>query len=311
MKLPGQERIENLAATGLRAWLIVGILLRVTRLRDRFDGLALVFYSTPWPVIAAGFVGLALHYYRRGNGHAVRRYAAFTLVALFTWVATSWFSTPPAAGVPALTFIQWNVAGPDQRLASCAAWMRQRNPDIICLSEFRPIKVEVMDRWRREFPDYVVTGGHGYMLCLVRGEVLASESGILGDSSYFTLLRLRVGGRPVNLLQMDGCARAAQSRRATLARLVELTRAYPGGNLIVAGDFNTPRESYHLDPLRADFTNAFEAAGRGFAETWPVPTLALTLDQVWVGRRWRVLDCVHGWSWLSDHRPVAVKLAAE
>lgn len=311
MKLPGQERIENLAATALRIWLIVGILLRVTRVRDRFDGLALVFYSTPWPAMAAGFLTLAIHYWRRGRGHAVRRYAAFTVVALFTWVATSWYSTPPSPGAPAIRFIHWNVARPDARLAACAAWIRAQNPDIICLAEYRPLEVEVIDRWRAEFPGYVVTGGHGFMLCLVRGEVLGSERGTFGRSSYFTLLRLQVGGRPVNVLQVDGCARPAQSRKAPFARLGEMTGGFSDGNLIIAGDFNTPKESYHLDPLRAGFANAFESAGRGFAETWPAPALALSLDQVWVGRRWRVLDCDHGWSWLSDHRPVVVTLAGE
>ena len=310
MRLPGQLFIENLAATGLRVWLIVGILLRVTRLRDRFDPLALIFYSTPWPVIAAGFVGLAIHFKRRGNAHAVRRYSAFTLGALFTWVATSWYSNSALPDPPAIRFVHWNVAHPVERVKPCAAWLRSRDPDIICLAESRSIETAVLDRWQAEFPDYVLREGHGYMLCLVRGEVLESESGALGDSSYFAEYRLKVRGHAVNFLQVDMCARPAQSRREPFARLLEKARAHADGNLIIAGDFNAPRESVHLDPLRADFAHAFETAGRGFAETWPVPALALSLDQVWVGRRWRVQDCTHGWTWLSDHRPVFVTLAA-
>ncbi len=311
MKLPGQTHLENLAATALRLWLIVGILLRITRLRDRFDGLAPVFYSTPWPVIAVGFFTLAIHFRRRANAHAVRRYAAFFVVALFTWVATSWFSTPPASDTPAIRFLHWNVARPDGRLAASAAWMRQHDPDIICLAEFRPLKTDVLARWQAEFPDYVLQEGPGFLLCLVRGEVLSCDRGRLGPSSYYALHRLRVAGRVVNVLQVDICARPVQSRREPFARILEKARAQADGNLIIAGDFNTPRESSHLDPLRADFVQAFESGGRGLAETWPGPALALSLDQVWVGRRWRVLDCVHGWSWLSDHRPVVVTLAAE
>ena len=46
------------------------------------DSLSLVFYTTPWPAMAAGFVGLAVHSWRRGKMHPVRRYVAFTAVAL-------------------------------------------------------------------------------------------------------------------------------------------------------------------------------------------------------------------------------------
>ncbi|MDB6150643.1 MAG: hypothetical protein JWQ44_2091, partial [Chthoniobacter sp.] len=40
MMLPGSGLISSLAAGALRVWLIVGILLRVTRLRDGWDWLA-------------------------------------------------------------------------------------------------------------------------------------------------------------------------------------------------------------------------------------------------------------------------------
>lgn len=309
MKLPGQERLENLAATALRVWLIVGILLRVTRVRDRFDALALVFYTTPWPVIAVGLLLLALHGRRRGARHAARRYTAFTCGALFTWVATSWYSTPPTSETPELRIIHWNVGHPEGRLPRCARWLRAQDADIICLADSRAAHQLAPDRWGAEFPGYLSQEGPGTMHCLVRGEVLSRESGVLGIGSEFILHRLRVRGREVTLLQVDLYARPLQSRRPALARVAELVRQHAEGGLIIAGDFNTPRESALLDPLRAEFAHAFETRGRGFAETWPVPALALSIDQVWLGRRWKVVDCVQPWTALSDHRPVVVSLA--
>ncbi len=302
-------RIADLAATAVRAWLIVGILLRVTRVRDRFDGLALVFYTTPWPVIAAAFLLLAFHFKLRGNRHAVRRYAAFAVGALFTWVATSWHSTPPSGDSPDLRFIHWNVAHADRLRPRCVNWLREQQPDIICLTETRAVVGKPADRWSPEFPGYASQLGPGSLLCLVRGEVLSCEQGSLAVGSFYALHRLRVRGREVNVLQADLYARPVQSRRPPLVRLGEIARRYADGNLIIAGDFNTPRESAHFDPLRADFSNAFEAGGRGLAETWPIPALALSLDQVWLGRRWRAVDCVQPWTVISDHRPVIVTIA--
>ena len=180
---------------------------------------------------------------------------------------------------------------------------------VLCLAEARSTVGAAPDRWSAEFPGYASQPGPGTMLCLVRGEVLGCELGSLAPGSFYALHRLRVRGREVRVLQVDLYARPLESRRAPFARIGEIARRQADGDLIIAGDFNTPRESAHLDPLRADFVHAFEARGRGLAETWPIPALALSLDQVWLGRRWRVVDCVQPWTVLSDHRPVVVTLA--
>jgi endonuclease/exonuclease/phosphatase (EEP) superfamily protein YafD len=302
--------IGDRVAGALRAWMIVGILLKVTRIRDRFDWLSLVYYSTPWPALALGFALLALHHWHRGKGHPMRRYIAFTAVALFTWMALSWYSTPPASAARTLRLVQWNVARPEDRLGPCAQWIRTRNPDIICLSEPQPEEYSTLDRWLAEFPGYVARGGPAGMLCLVRGEVLDYTGGNLGPSSYYYTHHLRIRGRAVTIFQVDVIAQPTRSRRVQLARLAELANADPTGEFIIVGDFNTPRESWHLDPLRGKFTHAFEAAGHGLAETWPIFAPALSLDQVWLGRSWRAISCTEGWPPLSDHRPVVVDIAA-
>lgn len=304
------RHLEDRAATALRIWIIVGVLLRVTHLRDRFVGLSLVFYSTPWPVMAAGFLGLAVHAWRRGKMHPMRRYAAFAVVAVVVWVSLSWCWAPASETAPGIRFVHWNVGRPDWRLGPAIRWLRAQDADVICLAEVEPKNKATLDRWRAAFPDYVAQEAPLNLLCLVRGEVLDSETGAFGPNSNYALHRVRVRGRELQVLQVDLIAKPTRSRREPIAHLTELAER-AGGNVIVAGDFNTPRDSAHLRPLREHFTNAFEAAGRGFIETWPFNLPLLSLDQVWLGAQLRATSCANRWTWISDHEPVVVTFQPE
>ncbi|HEV7869321.1 MAG TPA: endonuclease/exonuclease/phosphatase family protein [Chthoniobacteraceae bacterium] len=309
MMLPGSGLISSLAAGALRVWLIVGILLRVTRLRDGWDWLALVYYSTPWPAIAVGFVVLALHARRKAKGHAFRRYVLLTGAALFTWIATSWYGgDAPPPGTAKLRVVLWNVAHPESRLARQAAWLKAQDADIIALAEADPDDRSNLLEWSRSFPDHAIVQSRGNMLCIIRGEVLAKGSGELASGSQFGRIRARVRGRELTILQADIYARPRVSRRAPFARLHGLVEAEKGP-LILLGDFNTPRESALFDPIRKRLTQSFEAAGHGLAETWPSFAPALSIDQIWTSAPLRPLHCEHGWTTRSDHRPVTVDLA--
>ncbi len=78
---------------------------------------------------------------------------------------------------------------------------------------------------------------------------------------------------------------------------------------VVLGDFNTPADSAHYEPLRRTFVNAFEEAGQGYGASWPSFAPLLTLDQIWVSGPVEVLHCELGWSPVSDHRPVIAEIA--
>lgn len=308
-RLPGFRHVDRLAAGALRVWLVAGILLRVTRVRDRFEVFELVFYTTPWPVIAACFAILGVRAHLHGGGHPVRRYILLTAGALFTWIATSWYSAPVPTHPVDLKLVHWNVDRPDTLLPMVSARLGVEEADVICVSEAQPQLVSTLDRWRAAFPEYRALAGPGELLCLVRGEALSVSRGELSPGSYFSQLRLSVRGRQVNVLQVDVNAQLGRSRQDAIQRITQMARAGAGGNLLIVGDFNLPRESAHFDPLRRDFVQCFEAAGTGLAETWPRPWLALTLDQVWAGAAWKPVSARNGWSWMSDHRPVIVELS--
>ena len=301
--------LRRRAITALRVWLIAGIVLRVTGLRDRFDFLALVFYTTPWPVIAGGLALVCLHFAQRRDWHRARRYGAFTAVALFTWFALSWNSAAPSEQPPDVRVAAWNVARPGRRFDWVARSLRARDADILALAEAEQWPRLTGANWGAVFPGYAAEELGGGMVCLVRGEVLSRERGELDAGSYFGLLRVRIKGRELTVLQADIYARPLVSRRRPLARLAEIARAHAGENLIVLGDLNTPRDSVHFDPFRATFTDCFVSAGRGFAETWPMPLPVLSLDHAWVSGTVRTLACRRPWVWLSDHRPTVIDLA--
>ena len=146
------------------------------------------------------------------------------------------------------------------------------------------------------------------MLLLAKGRITPESTGILETGSYYGLSRVQLGAREVLVLQADLNPTPIADRAPAATKLRALLADHAGQPLSLVGDLNTPRESRQFDPLRRTYRHAFEEAGRGFADTWPLPLPVLSLDQVWVGAPFAVAGCTHGFSVLSDHRPVIVDL---
>ena len=297
---------ERAAAFALRSWLFLGVLLRVTRMRDVWPGWpSVVFYSTPWPVIASGFALLALHFWWSGQRRTMVRYGLFAGAAVFTWAATNWVWTPSRQVQPCdLRVVRWNVALGEARMPRIVKWLRRQDADIIALAEADSDKQPMVDRWRAAFPDYRVDALGGEMVSLIRGKVLNEDEGTLAPRSFYGARRLSVRGHVMSLIQVDLYAGAYQSRGPALTRLADLTRARRGAPLIVLGDFNTPHDSAHLNEMRKLVKHAFKKAGRGFIETWPIPLPVHNLDQIWFGPELLPVRCETAWTTLSDHKPV-------
>jgi endonuclease/exonuclease/phosphatase (EEP) superfamily protein YafD len=305
MKPALKSMVERVAAGSLRVWLIAGILLRITKLRDAWPPLALVFYTTPWPVIAAGLFVLALHARRLGHAHARRRYLILTAGAVFTWFALSWYAAPAPAAPPTFRLVAWNTGHPAGRFGVVTKWLHDQDADVIAIAESAPIDVDNLPKWQASFPDYQILKARGEIICLVRGEITMVEQGLLGLGSYYALYHAQVRGEELTILQADITPRTA--RLPPLRRLTEIARAHAAEKLIVVGDLNTPRESRGFDELRGFMSHAFETAGRGLAETWPTWAPALSIDHVWSSATLPPRACRLGWPMWSDHRPVIVE----
>ena len=291
------------AGISATALLVLAVLLHLT-VRDRIIGLSLLFYATPWLVITAGAAAAGLFWRWKKRRVLAAAFALLTGAAFTVWLRSSWQHHPRPAARGELRVVHWNVSRPARGLPAIAAWLRAQDADVITLAEGHSLRRSTLARWQAELPDYEAAELIGEMTCLIRGRILSREDRVLAANSYYALIRAEVRGHPLTILQIDINANLFRSRARAFTNLATIARPHLGENLLVLGDFNTPRESAFFDPLRTDMTQAFETAGHGLAETWPMPLPVLNLDQIWSGRRLRPVWCQQGYSVRSDHRAV-------
>jgi hypothetical protein len=149
------------------------------------------------------------------------------------------------------------------------ARVRQFDADILTISESMPEErkvpesrmAELKDEWRRELSGYQSAFADGNLLLLIRGEITSEQHGDLGPGSFYSLYDLQLKGRALRMLQVDVYAKPTNSRGIPLKALVPLANSLRDRPLIIVGDFNTPRDSVFLDPLRVYHRNAWESAG--------------------------------------------------
>ncbi len=294
----------------------LGALLQIAA-RDRWPVVAALFYALPLPVVAALLGALAgvfrLWMKRRRPALIALSLAA---VALVWWLSCSLFlreGAAPPAGVKPVRVLFWNASRGSEGVEGAARAARASGADIAFVVEYCDEDTpEVRAAWRSAFAGYSATFPGRRMAIFSRGEVELGKVERLDNGSCAARARVSVSGRPVNVLLVDIFANPTQHRGPAFERLAELVRESPADEpILVLGDFNTPRNSVLLAPLRAELSNAFETAGRGLAATWPVPLPVHCLDQVWVGGDLRAASCRHVSTWRSDHRQVLCELWVE
>ena len=288
--------------------LIAGLFMRASGLRDRHPLPGVIFYATPWPVLAGLAFGLAC--YALGRQRRARALALALVLAGSgaMWVRQSFIRAQPAPGDVAMRLVYWNAARPEQRRAQCVSYLQSLHADIIAVGEANVFTDDFSTEWKDAFPGRALLQRRGLVLITPEPPV-SVEIGRLADRGDYLLARCLVKDRAITLLLVDLETRIGSSKAAPFARLAEIVAAHRDEPLVVVGDFNTPRDSVHFDSWRRDFREAFESSGHGFAETWPVPFPLLRIDHCWLGPRWRAVHCELGSSLLSDHRAIVADLA--
>jgi endonuclease/exonuclease/phosphatase (EEP) superfamily protein YafD len=74
------------------------------------------------------------------------------------------------------------------------------------------------------------------------------------------------------------------------------------------GDFNTPSESVHYETFRQHMNDALDTAGTGFRETWFWGLPLLSLDHIWLGKDWHILEARKIWTRSSDHAALFARM---
>ncbi|MCA9047588.1 MAG: endonuclease/exonuclease/phosphatase family protein [Planctomycetaceae bacterium] len=177
-------------------------------------------------------------------------------------------------------------------------------PDIVAIIEAGGDLPALRTFFAQHCPDFEVSCLRTGLVCLTRGQA--------GEGSLFSLagagacgqLTVNVRGQDVELLVVDINSTPIMFRAGPLGVLTDHADELRDRPTIVLGDFNTPRDSVHLNALRTHHRHAFETAGQGYDGTWPVPLPVLNLDQIWTNQCVQPQSCQHVWTTLSDHRLV-------
>jgi vancomycin resistance protein VanJ len=282
-----------------------GLAVRLT-VRDDVDALAMIFYATPWVVLAL-CGGIAAWYWRSWRKCAlVSALAAVACVG--AWVWTGW-RFGPKDGAPAdFRVAYWNCARPGWRLRGVLPMAASWRADLLCFGESRPTG-PLSPKWAEAFPEHRVQALPRETLLIGPQDAALKSSGSLNGAGEFQLVSTTLGGREVFVLIVDFDALPDRTRRPAFERLYQVVDGYATKPLIVLGDFNTPTDSVHFQRLRARMSDAFETSGRGLAATWPMPAPVLALDHILVNKHLRVVRCEHRTSIYSDHRAVVADLA--
>lgn len=287
---------------------IFGLLIRLT-FGDSVDRIAVLFYATPWPVLALLPLGEVVLWITRGRRIAAATFLAISLACTLAWLSGSYFPSRVAGEPGALRVLFWNAEHPKKRLPAVIEKIQSANADLIGIAETESTKSADQERWKNAFPSYSMHNLAGGLLFLSRSESILVKSGRLAPGSDYHVLKTRTKQGETTVIFVNFHAAPLGSRRPAFEQLNEVLARHSGEDVILMGDFNTPRESVFFAPLRKTMQHAFETAGSGIAETWPVPVPVLSLDHVWTGGQFKITQCKLGWWFVSDHRPVLVELA--
>ncbi|MCB1211721.1 MAG: hypothetical protein KDK97_20540 [Verrucomicrobiales bacterium] len=287
-------------------WCVVAIgLILQFGLKDRYDVFAAYFYALPLPVLVGFCVALTFC-----PGAPRRKVSAVLgLVLASVWVARSWQHHAPIATEPGgkeLRVMFWNMSRPDEPCQALIERVRELRPDIVGCVEPGIKAASHLPAYQKALPDYKVDFMPRGLLWLTKLPDRRRERGKLDGLGAFTIWEVDYGQNIMRTVLVDVYAHPWMTRRRQLAETLAMTQGDPLA--LVMGDFNTPAESVHLVPYRQQMTNAFEAAGNGFRETWFWGLPLLSLDQIWVGSGWEVLEARKIQDWQSDHTLMFVRL---
>ena len=299
--------VPRLCRNFLSGLFICCLLLRFF-VKDWIGAFAVLYYSTPLPILAIFAFGLGLIWRFSRRMRLARFYFIFALGCLSVWSYESFSLNSHAATPSNMKLFFWNAAH-TKRADEIADYIHQFNADLIGIVEAGTKTKKVRSAWKNAFPNYNVELLEGEMALITRGEILSKESGSLGRRGRFNLLEVTLNGERFHVLLVDIDGDPLRSRAPAFASLAKMIRAYSHAKLIVMGDFNTPFDSVLFESFRQELTHAFERGGGGFAETWPVPLPVLAIDHIWVSKNINVANCNLNWSRFSDHRSVVANVA--
>lgn len=273
-------------------------------LKDSTLPTALLFYVLAPPIVAPALLVIGFWPGFRKRRVATCLAASFALApmgvsAFLDHAILDHAAAAPHAAQRPLRVVAWNVAFVPFGAGPLAYRLRPYDPDLLMLTEFQswyaPRLAAALGSDRTARPMET--------MCLIARGAIEDARWVEADDRLQIFVadwipeaspgRLRVMG--VNLTSSPVIPRDPLLRRVLSA----MENEKPD---LVLGDFNSPRRSRALEPLPDGYVHAYEAAGRGWTYSWPVPLPVLAIDQTIVSARLEPLAYALYSTIVSDHR---------
>jgi endonuclease/exonuclease/phosphatase (EEP) superfamily protein YafD len=291
------------------AWLvlIVGIVLQLW-LKDRHASWALLFYAMPKPCLTALAFVLAVDSRRVRWQQITAVTAMISLTIWWAMTSLSFAAGPAKSGTPnEFTLLYWNLCRPNQLDREAVEMVKELNPHLVAFVEPGKNVSPLLPSYEALLPGYTVAWMPRGILWLSRVPSRYRERGKLDGAGAYARFEVNDLGPAFPVVVADVTPHFFHSREQQLAEA--LAQSQDRSDAIIVGDFNTPLESAMLDGYRARFENALEVGGTGFRETWPMGLPLLSIDHVWVGKDWEVIEAKKIWNLSgSDHAAILVRL---
>lgn len=291
-------------------WLIVlaGAVLHAT-VRDGLDALAWLFYALPLPLLALATLVLALWPFARGLHRIVAGLCCIGLGGV--WVSRSWCRGPAPDGhatpMEEVKVLCWNIGRPETPSWELIALVKKHAPDIVGIVEPGRDAMNHRATYEEHLPDYDCQVMPRGLIVLTRWPARMRARGKLDGIGAYANFDVTLPHRGFRLVLVDVHADPLMLRKPSLDEALAHGNHDP--QCIIMGDFNTPLESVHFAPYRAaKMQDAFATAGRGFRETWFWGLPVLSLDHVWCGPSWKVVEARKIRDGSSDHDALLVTL---
>ncbi|GEM_PF-5583243 len=274
--------------------------------RDQWVPTALIFYTTPWPVL--GISSCAAYFLCRNRIWLILA-SGFLLTGVILLRGPG-----PIAGEGDVHLKLWNAQNPVENQATILREMLTDQPDVVVTTDSGPLAYWLN---KHGFPDQTsyssVYPGGGFLFLLKSGTTLEDVRLIRLDQPHSRLavgtLTLR-NGKTATLMAVELDYDPRRSKQPLFQELGAILDTRPPGPMILAGDFNVPPGSRWLGEIRKrSFFSAFEQEGEGFEVSWPMPIPLLGIDQVWGDSQVLFHRATYSPALHSDHRSMNVVIS--
>lgn len=280
--------------------LITGIMLHAT-VRDGIDPLIVVFYVLPMMVLLG--LALMLCLFQKGRRMAI---LAAILIAT-TWCTRSFTWHPIEASAPdEIRVLFWNLNRPSEPFQPLIGMITALKPDFVACVEPGENAANDVQAYKAALSGYDCQFMPRGILWFSRHPSRYRARGRLDSLGAYAVFEAQFNERTQRFVTIDLYGPPMLPRTGQLREALSFTNLDP--KVIVLGDFNTPYESVHFDPFRNEgLQDALTVGGRGFRETWFYGLPLLSLDHIWLGKDWHVLEARKMWTRESDHAAVFVR----